>query len=276
MKKLLFLLAFAPLIAAASGPAVKLDKAPIDTTNLPSLQRGAQIFVNYCLNCHSAGYMRYNRMRDLGLTDQQIRDNLMFAGEKVGDTMTIAMRPKDAAGWFGAAPPDLTVISRSRGADWLYTYLRTFHRDASRPTGWNNVAFPNVGMPHVLYELDGMRTLTVEEVFEGRDEKTGASTGFAKRTIVYDTTGHRTEKVEKLEGHGLHASTSYKWDEGTKGVLSRVEYDAAVGDLVNFLEYMGEPSRDARVRLGIYVMLFLVVLILVSWLLKRAYWKDIH
>jgi ubiquinol-cytochrome c reductase cytochrome c1 subunit len=171
MKKLLLVLLSAPLLAFASGAELHLDKAPDHSRDYAALQSGAQIFVNYCLNCHSASYMRYNRLRDIGLTEAQIRENLMFAAEKVGEPMTIAMQRADAKTWFGAPPPDLTVIARARatdfgsGADWLYTYLRSFYRDDERPTGWNNVVFANVGMPHVLWELQGVR----EPVFETRE-----------------------------------------------------------------------------------------------------------
>jgi len=155
-KTLLFILLAAPVAAlAAGGHSVPLDKAPVNLSDNESLQRGARMFVNYCLNCHSAGYMRYSRLQDIGLTEDQIKENLMFATEKPGETMEIAMAKRDAKTWFGATPPDLTVISRSRGADWLYTYLRTFYRDDSRPTGWNNLVFDKVGMPHVMWDLQG-------------------------------------------------------------------------------------------------------------------------
>jgi len=242
MKTLIAAILLAPALALASSAGLKLDQPRTDITDTPSLQRGARVFVNYCLNCHSAGYMRYNRLQDLGLTEQQIKDNLMFAADKVGETMHVAMRTKDAAQWFGVPPPDLTVVARSRGADWLYTYLRTFYRDPERPTGWNNLAFPSVGMPHVLYELQGLQTLKVEQ-----------ST---------DAHGH------KVETRSLVLETP--------GTMGKNEYDQLVGDLVNYLVYMGEPSANARLQIGIYVMIFLVAFILVTWLLKRAYWKDVH
>ncbi|MCC6534056.1 MAG: cytochrome c1 [Burkholderiales bacterium] len=242
MKTFLAALLLLPALACASSAGLKFDRAPVDPTDLPSLQRGAQGFVNYCLNCHSAAYMRYNRLRDLGLSEQQVKDNLMFAADKVGETMTVAMRTKDAAQWFGAAPPDLTVIARSRGADWLYTYLRSFYRDPARPTGWNNVVFPSVGMPHVLYELQGVQSLKVE-----------TST---------DAAGHKQQtQTLVLE---------------TPGTLSKAQYDQFVGDLVNYLDYMGEPSSASRIQIGIYVMMFLVLFIAITYLLKRAYWKDVH
>jgi len=276
MKKLLAALLLAPGLALASSGGVKLDRAPVDTNNIPSLQRGAKVFVNYCLNCHSAAYMRYNRLQDLGLSEQQIKDNLMFAADKVGETMTVAMRTKDASKWFGVAPPDLTVIARSRRADWLYTYLRTFYRDSARPTGWNNVAFQNVAMPHVLYGVQGIRPLTVVEVKETTDEKSGASAGYQRHTSVYDENGERQYKIENLSGTDHHRSIAYQWGEPIGGQLTARQYDELVADLVNYLVYMGEPSGNARVQIGIYTMLFLVLLIVVSWLLKRAYWKDVH
>lgn len=165
MKKLLFSLLIVPIFAWAAGTELHLDRAPDRSRDMAALQNGAKTFVNYCLNCHSASYMRYNRLRDIGLSEQQIRDNLMFTAEKVGEPMRISMQRADAKAWFGAAPPDLTVIARARasefgsGADWLYTYLRSFYRDESRPTGWNNVVFPNVGMPHVLWELQGEQVM---------------------------------------------------------------------------------------------------------------------
>ncbi len=236
MRKLLTALLFAPLLAFASGGEVHLDKAPDRANDMPALQRGAKVFVNYCLNCHSASYMRYNRLKDIGLTDQQIKDNLMFTAEKVGEPMRIAMRRDEGNAWFGAAPPDLTVIARARasedgsGADWLYTYLRTFYRDDSRPTGWNNVVFANVGMPHILWELQG-------------DQVMGAD----------------------------HKLTLAK-----PGKLSAAEYDEMVGDLVGFLQYMGEPVSEFRKRLGVIVLIGLAVLFVFAYALKREYWKDIH
>lgn len=236
MKKLLIALLCAPLLAFASGAELHLDKAPDRSRDLPALQNGAKIFINYCLNCHSASYMRYNRLRDIGLTEQQIKENLLFTVDKVGETMTIAMRRADAKQWFGAPPPDLTVIARSRasefgsGADWLYTYLRGFYRDDARPTGWNNTIFANVGMPHVLWELQGQQVM-------GED----------------------------------HKLTLAK-----PGVLKPEEFDAMVGDLVGFLTYMGEPMATFRKELGVIVLIFLAVLFVFTYALKREYWKDIH
>jgi ubiquinol-cytochrome c reductase cytochrome c1 subunit len=166
MKKLLLVFASLPLILivqAAVANEVKIGvTAPIDASDHGSLQRGAKIFINKCLNCHSANYMRYNRLQDIGLTEKQIKDNLLFAGEKVGDTMTVAMNPKDAKKWFGVVPPDLSVEVRARGADWVYAYMRGFYRDETTPTGWNNIVYDKVAMPHVLYQMQGEQVLNHE------------------------------------------------------------------------------------------------------------------
>ena len=237
MKKLLLALLSAPLLAFASGAELHLDHAPDHARDFAALQTGAKVFVNYCLNCHSASYMRYNRLQDLGLTEAQIKDNLMFASDKVGETMTIAMQRADAKAWFGAAPPDLTVIARARasefgsGADWLYTYLRQFYRDEARPTGWNNVVFENVGMPHILWELQGTQVLN-----------------------------HETHKLELA----------------VPGKLEPKEFDKQVSDLVGFMVWMAEPMQEQRKQLGWFVLAFLAVLFVVAYKLKKEYWKDVH
>lgn len=189
MKKLLLILSLMLPLAAMANEGVHLDHAPIDPANMASLQRGAKVFVNYCLNCHSAASMRYNRLRDIGLTDEQIKANLLFAGEKVGDTMSVAMDRKDAKAWLGAVPPDLSVISRARGADWLYTYLRGFYRDDTRPTGWNNTVFDKVGMPHVLWQLQGEQHLRSTGNAEGHElvlDKPGSLSAVEYDVLVAD------------------------------------------------------------------------------------------
>lgn len=242
MKKLLFILGlFLPILVMANE-GVQLERAPIDPNNQASLQRGAKVFVNYCLSCHSAAYMRYNRMADIGLSDAQIKANLLFAGEKVGDTMTVAMPKKDAKSWFGAAPPDLSVEARARGADWLYGYLRGFYRDDTRPTGWNNTVYEKVAMPHILWQLQGQQNLKVEEKVDARGIKTEA------HTLVLDK----------------------------PGTMSPAEYDATIADLVNYLVYMGEPAKNQRLQLGLIVLLFLGLLFVVTYYLKKEFWKDIH
>jgi len=247
LKKLFAVLLLAPALALAAGDHIKLDRAPIDENDQASQQRGARHFVNYCLNCHSASYMRFNRLRDIGLTDQQILDNLVFTGVKVGDLMKVAMDPKDSKAWFGAAPPELSLIARSRaseagsGADWLYSYLRSFYRDAERPTGWNNTVFPNVGMPHVLWELQGEQVLAEQKV---------QGAGFEK-----------TEHVLKLD---------------KPGKMTPVEYDQMVADLVNYLVFMAEPARSSRTTIGMFVLVALGLLFVLAYALKKEYWKDVH
>ena len=236
---ILLLLPFAPL---AAGEEMKLERAPIDPQDAVSLQRGAKVFVNYCLNCHSAENMRYQRLSDLGLTEAQIRDNLLFATDRVGDTMTVAMRRKDAKVWFGVAPPDLTVIARSRGADWLYTYLRTFYRDPKTTHGWNNAVFPNAAMPHALWTLQGERALEIVP---------------------------HTDKAG-------HVALEYKWTQLSPGAQNTVQYDATVRDLVNFLAYVGEPAAQPRKHIGAVVLFVLSILFVFAFALKKAYWKDVH
>lgn len=244
-----FLAAFALQSAAwAAGGGIAWDKAPLKTNDMAALQNGAKIFTNYCLNCHAAAFMRYNRLRDIGLTEQQIKDNLMFATDKVGETMKVSMDPKQAKAWFGGNPPDLTLIARSRsavgvgpGADYLYTYLRTYYRDDTKPTGWNNLAFPNVGMPHVLWELQG------------------------ERKPIFETITEHGQQVQVLKG----------WEQVTPGTMTPLEFDQAMGDLVSFLQWMGEPARNDRVRIGIWVLIFLGVFTVIAWRLNAAYWKDI-
>ncbi len=242
MKKLILMLALALPLAAQANEGIHLDTAPINTSNQASLQRGAKIFVNYCLNCHSAASMRYNRLKDIGLTDDQIKANLMFGAEKVGQPMTSAMDKKEAKKWFGATPPDLSVIARARGADWLYTYLRGFYRDDTRPTGWNNVAFDKVGMPHALSELQGEQRLVVSESVDAHGNK--------------------------VESHKLVLEKP--------GKMSPAEYDATAADLVNYLVFMGEPARNTRITLGFIVLLFLGVMFIPAYYLKKEFWKDIH
>lgn len=247
VKRLFAVALFAPMMVMAAGPELHLDKAPV-STDPAALQHGAKLFVNYCLNCHGASYLRYNRLKDIGLSEELIKDNLLFTADKLGEQMKIAMTRDEGKVWFGAAPPDLTLIARSRasefgsGADWLYTYLRQFYRDPSRPTGWNNKLFENVGMPHVLWQLQGDQVAHVEEKDDGH--------------------GGKLKEVSL---------------ELTKpGTLSAQEYDAAVADLVSFLVWMGEPVAEKRKSIGVVVLIFLAGLFVLSYALKKNYWKDIH
>lgn len=250
MKKLILALMMAVGLAAGAQAAtggIAWDKAPNKTNDLASLQNGAKLFVNYCLNCHSAAFMRFNRLKDIGLSEQQIKDNLLFTTDKVGETMKSAIDPKQAKAWFGGNPPDLTVIARSRaghggsGADYLYTYLRTYYRDDTKATGWNNLVFPSVAMPHVLWELQGQR----KPVFAEQEE------------------------------HGHKVSVFKGWQQITPGTMTPLQYDQAMGDLVGYLQWMGEPAQNSRVRIGIWVLIFLAFLTFVSWRLNAAFWKDV-
>ena len=267
--------------ARANEEGYPLDHFPVDKlTDTAALQNGAKVFVNYCLNCHSASLMRYNRLTDLGLTEAQIKNNLLFSGSKVGDLMKTAIDPKDAKEWFGALPPDLSVIARARasgagsGSDWLYTYLRSYYRDATRPTGWNNALYENVAMPHVLWQLQGARGASIEEMKVEKDDK-GKVIGFAKTLIGFDTAGRRTEKVEKVEGMGHHEDRQLTLGKAEGGQLNQADYDETVADLVAYITYMSEPSAKTRTRAGVWVLLFLGLFTLVAWNLNRLYWKDV-
>lgn len=242
MNKLLaaFVLSLAPALGLASE-AVHLDKANIDLHDKASLQNGAKYFVNYCMGCHSLKFMRYNRMaEDLGIDDKTLRETLIFGDAKPGDLMTNPMRAADGEQWFGVAVPDLTLATRWRSPDWVYTYLKSFYVDPTRPWGVNNVLFPNVGMPHVLATLQGVQ----EPVFAHHE---GAST-----PVV--------EGVKLVQG----------------GALSPEQYDAMVRDITNFLTYAGEPMRLERQRLGVYVLLFLGIFFIAAYALKKEFWKDVH
>ena len=238
--------------ASASEGGYAWDTFPKDKLNdMAALQNGARLFVNYCLNCHSAAYMRYNRMRDIGLTEDQIKKNLLFANEKIGDTMKTTLDPRQAKDWFGALPPDLSVIARSRanismgsGADYLYTYLRTYYRDPTKATGWNNLAFPDVAMPHALWELQGQRKARFV------DEKDPHNPA---------VTVHRFAGFETI----------------TPGQLDPLSYDEAVGDLVAYLQWMGEPAQGKRVQIGVWVLIFLGIFTVFAWRLNAAYWKHV-
>jgi ubiquinol-cytochrome c reductase cytochrome c1 subunit len=246
------LLAFGLVAGAqAAGGGIALDRFPADrVNNLPALQNGARLFVNYCLNCHSANYMRYNRMTDIGLSEEQIKNNLVFAAKKVGDPMTITLDPVQAKDFFGAAPPDLTLVARSRssgagsGADYIYTFMRTFYRDEGTLTGWNNLAYPNAAMPNVFWELQGQQRAVFAQEKDANDPS-------------------KTHSVFK------------GFESITEGQLSANEYNEAVADLVAFMQWMAEPHQSQRVRLGVFVLIFLAVFTVIAWRLNAAYWKDV-
>ncbi|MDO4249484.1 MAG: cytochrome c1 [Neisseria sp.] len=250
-----FLLAapMSTVMAAGGGDYPKVD---IDLGDEVALQRGAQIFANYCLSCHSATGMRFNRLQDIGLTEEQIQDNLMFTSDKIGDVMQSAMAPADAKKWFGAEPPDLTLIARSRGADYLYAYLRGFYKDPTRPTGWNNTVFDKVGMPHPLWEQQGVRAVELDS--KGQPVWIKNEHGVLEPKLYWERTG-------------LH---SRRTPDGK--VIDR-EFDNYAKDLVTYLVYMGEPAQLQRKQLGYIVMIFLFAIMLpIAYFLKKEYWKDVH
>jgi ubiquinol-cytochrome c reductase cytochrome c1 subunit len=224
----------ATALAATEGP---LQHANVNVRDTAAIQRGAKLFVNYCFSCHSASYMRYNRLaEDLGLGEELVMKNLVFADAKIGETMDIAMRPADAEAWLGKAPPDLTLIARSRGADWLYSYFLTFYRDEAG--GWNNLMLPNAAMPHVLWQMQGIQ----EPVYAEHDGR---------------------QVIEHLE-------------LAEPGLQSPEEYASSMRDLVTFLEYLSEPAEIKRRNVGIWVMLFLALFALLAYALKAEYWRDVH
>jgi ubiquinol-cytochrome c reductase cytochrome c1 subunit len=250
LKKLIAAIALLPALALANADGFPLDHAPDRSQNLAALQNGAKLFINYCLNCHAASVMRYNRLKDIGLTEDQIKNNLLFTSDKVGDLMKVSLSTKDAKEWFGTVPPDLSVIARARasdagsGADWIYTYLRTFYKDDSRPTGWNNMVFSDVGMPHAMWELQGVRN---------------------------------AKFVEKKDPHNASKTThAFAGFEQVKpGKLSNADYDSAVADLVSYMQWMGEPIQGKRKQLGVIVLLFLSLFAFFAWRLNASYWKEV-
>jgi ubiquinol-cytochrome c reductase cytochrome c1 subunit len=241
MRKLLLAALLLPFGAFAASGGYRLDRSPHDVRDLVSLQSGARLYMNYCLGCHGAQFVRYSGLKEIGLTEAQIKDNLMFTADKVGEPIKATFDAKQAKAWFGVHPPDLSVIARSRGADWLYTYLRTFYRDPKTATGWNNAVFPNVGMPHALWTLQGERALEVK--------------------TARDASGH--ERTER------------KWVQVSEGSLNAVQYDTTVRDLVNFLVYVGEPAATSRKSIGIIVLFVLGILFIFTYLLKKEFWKDV-
>ena len=224
----------------AAGGAATLQ-AGNDLNDQASLQRGAQLYMNNCAGCHSLKFLRYSRMaEDLGLTEEEVMTNLNFTGAKFGEQINVAMPPEHAAKWFGQVPPDLSLTSRVRGSDWIYTYLKSFYLDESRPLGWNNQLFPNASMPNPLWQLQGMQHAEFSEP---------------------DAIGER--HVESLK-------------VTQPGRLNAAEFDQVVRDITNFLEYAGEPAALKRQGMGVWVILFLAFLTFLFFLLKQEYWKDVH
>ena len=274
MKKLLAVFLLAALAGLGQGPAfaeaeIKLERAPIDLRNTPSLQAGARTFVDYCLNCHSASLMRYNRLTDLGFTEQQIKDDLLFTFEKkVGQMMDISMSRPEAKSWFGTAPPDLSVIARARGADWLYAFLRSFYRDPLSSSGWNNLVFERVGMPHVMWQLQGEPMLDVRE-FKTREEVEAAKIQAKSFSVVVEMAGESGGKESTR-----YALQSIKIEK--PGAITQEQYLKTVRDLVNFLTWMSEPNQAFRKQAGIVVVLLCVIFLVLTWFLYKEFWKDVH
>ena len=251
MRKLIFglFIVFLPALALAAAPTVPLDPMEPDHTNKASLQRGAALFTNYCMACHSMEYARYKRVADdLNIPPELFEENLIFTGAKIGELMKNSMSSDMAADWFGAPPPDLTLVTRVRGEDWVYSYLRGFYEDDSRPLGVNNVVFPNVGMPHVLLDLQGLCAV---------EPRVGTPAS-----------------IEPLSGNVNNSSVCPEF--ASEGSMSGAEFDRAMWDLTNFMSYMGDPVKVERERLGMFVLIFVAIFFVFAYLLNREYWKDVH
>ncbi len=287
IKLVAILLLASSTLVQASG-SFHYDEVNVDGANFGSMQKGAKLYVNYCLGCHSLKYQRYGRMaEDLHISEDMVMQNLMFTGSKIGDLMTNNMSKESAEKWFGTAPPDLSLIVRAKGADFLYTYLRGFYKDDSRPYGVNNIAFADVGMPHALETLQGLQKKTSDALFQ--------------EDIIFNATHLKNSAESKLDDeasdkaalnkeideaeHAIHeaaevvlqlrAENKY-FELATKGLLTPAEYDVAVNDIVNFLDYVAEPIKTKRQSMGVWVILFLIILFIPAYLLKKEYWKDIH
>ncbi len=237
----------APIAMASASGGAHYEKVDLNPQDQVSLQRGAQIFVNNCLSCHSAAAMRYNRLRDIGLTEEEIKNNLMFTTDKIGGVMQAHMAPADAKKWFGVVPPDLTLIARSRGNDYIYAYLKGFYKDPTRPNGWNNTVLPNAAMPHVLWEQQGVLAVKLD----------------AQGKPIFTTDEHGNQIPDlQVERNGR---------------MNAEEYDTYVKDLTNFMSYMSEPAQVQRKQIGYVVLIFLLAVMLpLAYFLKKEYWKDVH
>lgn len=279
IKKILSALALTVLISAPAAHAEDyiIESAPNLVTDLPALQNGAKLFVNYCLNCHSANSMRYNKLTELGITEEEIKKNLLFSTDKVGDTMSIAMRTEDGNKWFGAAPPDLSVIARAKsvnlgasGTDYIYSYLRTFYRDVSRPNGWNNLVYPSVAMPHVMWQEQG--PVAMQHVKIAQKELDGKEQ-WVRTTTTFNQYGFQEVDVEPLSdysGPATESSLIVPLDEERQK-----QFDSDVADLSNFLGWTAEPVQTLRTKIGVVVMIFLFFFFFVAWRLNKSYWKDV-
>jgi len=280
IKKLLatFALSATIVLPAVSANAANISSAPNRINDMSALQNGAKLFVNHCLSCHSATSMRYSKLTEIGLTDEQIENNLLFTSDKIGEVMDIAMTKEDAAKWFGSAPPDLSVTARAlsenmgySGVDYIYSFLRSFYRDASRPTGWNNLVFPNVGMPHVLWHSQGERSLE-RTVIKEEDQEDG-SKAWVRTKSSFDEHGFSTIDKEILDNYSGDPVDNVKINSADSSQASAFDNDVA--DLANFLGWVAEPVQRFRKQLGIWVVFFLGIFFVVAWRLNSAYWKDV-
>lgn len=245
MKNLLLILLLIPVANVfASGGSGHLELAQTNIRSKESLANGAKYYMSYCSGCHSLQYQRYNRMaQDLGLTKEEVEANLIFTDSKFADHMTNSMSAEDGEKWFGKAPPDLTVIAKNRGVDWLYTYLKSFYKDPSRPSGWNNTVFPNASMPNILWKQQGIQEAHFEE-----------------HTLDNGVVTHTFKEFTKL----------------SEGTMSDEEFDDTIRDIVNFLDYTAEPAQLIRMAYAPWVMLFLVIFTFMAYMLKKNYFKDVH
>ena len=263
---------FASHVWAAGGDK-PLFQMNVDVSNQKSLQRGAALFVNYCLSCHSAEYSRYKRVADdLGISEQNTREYLIFTGSKFGDTMTVAMTPEQGKEWFGAAPPDLSVRARARGADWIYSFLKSFYIDLGTHRGVNNKVLAGTSMPHVLWELQGYQVLNEDylALIKGEIEGIGPRSEELKNKF-------NAEEIAEIEENGNKAKDGYSpFTLAVEGQLSPEEYDRVVADIVNFMVYMSEPAQLSRKKIGTGVLFFLAALFVLVYFMKREYWKDVH
>lgn len=260
MKKLFaaFVIALLPVaVFASGGEEVELDHVEIDLTDKAAMQDGARTFANYCMGCHGAKFQRYERVaKDLGISEELMMQNLVFTGAKIGDNMQSAMKPNDAKVWFGAAPPDLTLVARVRGTDWLYSYLRAFYEDPARPWGVNNKVFPNVGMPNVLVGLQGRQVVGCKQV---------------------QVVEHGKKQFDPLTGAPItHEACDQLTIVPKTGKLTEAEFDQKIQNLVTFLAYSADPNKLHMQRIGTYVLLYLAFFFVFAYLLKREYWKDVH
>lgn len=279
IKKLLGIIALSLTCSVAlASEGVHLDRTPDRINDMAALQNGAKLFVNYCLGCHSANSMRYNKLSEIGLTDEMIQKNLLFTSDKIGDLMQIAMKPEDSKKWFGTAPPDLSVIARAKsqtmghsGVDYVYTLMRSFYRDTSRPSGWDNLVFPTIAMPNILWELQG--PVTLDRTVVHKVEQADGSEQWQQVVSKYDEQGFSTIKTDLLKDY--EGSAVDKAILTPKDKRQAATFDNNVADLANFLGWMAEPMQLQRKQMGVWILLFLGLFLVVSWRLNASYWKHV-